>query len=373
MKRCLVHLYSPPYLLSALAALATLHPNERVAATVLVGLYGASEPMLADLMRVIRELADGHPQIERVEGVLEDSPDSEQLHSLLGPAFDELYYSHDATGGIVRALAAAYPGVRKVCTGDAFGMVYPADFVESYQRKPPVSVAQRLRGWLRAFERPAPLRPDIAALVLPVDPSGRGLKGVPLTICSKATFVQAIESCHANALGLQRHMRELLARTEGRSRYVLLTETYAEAGHVAAGCEAPMYAEIVRVHCKPGSAVIVKPHPLEAPGKTERIAVELGDAYEVIEIDRTYARHPFEIWLELARACTVICTAYPVLSLKYAHDIDVVQPMDDAFVERWIEPMHRRWLHDGLRLYMGPLARLPTWDGRSVLWPAKLA
>ncbi len=315
---------------------------------------------------MVRELATGHPSIGQIHGLTDEQAGSARLHELLGAEFDEFYYAHDSTGTICRRLARAYPGARKVCIGDAFGMIYSADFLASYHVAG--TIGSRLRAWLRAAAGQVPIAPDVAALVLPVDPSGGGLRGVELVCCGKADFIDALRGCHANARELQEHMHALLARTAGRRRYLLLTENYSEAGHVGAEREVQMYCEMVRVHCEPGSAVIVKPHPLEASSKAARMRAALGPAYEVIAVDARFGRYPIEIWLELVRECTVICAAYPVLSLKYAHDIDVVQPMDQAFVERWMEPAFRRWTLDSLRLYMEPLARLPGWDGRSVLW-----
>jgi len=356
-----------------MTAITTLHPGEPVSVVIFVQLAGASEAALAEIMDVVRELAKGHRLVERIEGVIDDAVDGRKLQERLGAGFDEFYYCHDVNGQICRQLAALYPRARKVCIGDGFGMVYATEFLESYRRAAPLPLRARLGAWLRGLGSPvpkplAPIRPDIAALVLPVDPSGGGLRRVALRVCGKQDFLDAIRACHANARDLQAYERELLARSEGRRRFLLLTETYAEAGFVTPENEIGMYCEIVRAHCEPGSALIVKPHPLEAAGKPARIAAALGAGYEVIAVDRRFARYPVEIWLELVRACKVMSMAYPVLSLKYAHGIDVVQPMDDAFIERWIEPAHRKWTRDSLQLYMEPLARLPHWDGRSVLW-----
>lgn len=315
-----------------------------------------------ELVGVVRELAAGHPLVAEVSGCTDDRLGE----SLPEGEFDEFYYAHDLTGSVCRKLAAAHPRARKVCTGDAFGMLYTAEHLQAYLK--PASFRERLRARLHPSTTLAPLRPDIAAPVLPVDPSGRGLGKAGLVVCRKDAFAEAIRASHANAKPLREHMAGLLDRAGTRKRYLLLTENYADAGHVGASREIEMYAEIVRKYCEPGSAVIVKPHPLETPGKAEQIAGLLGGSYAVEAVDARFARYPVEIWLELVTACTVLCMAYPMLSLKYAHNIDVVNPMDEAFVERWIEPAHRKWTRDSLRLYAEPLARLQGWDGRSLLW-----
>jgi hypothetical protein len=329
-------------------------------------LPGASEKVLAEIVQVVRELASGHPSIERIEGLTDGQVKSLRLREFLGDGFDEFYYAHDSTGTICRRLAQAYPRALTVCIGDAFGMIYPTDFVAGYHGAG--SIGTRLRAWLRAALGPSPVQPEAAALVLPVDPSGVGLRGVELVCCGKGDFINALRHCHANARDLREHMRTLLGRTDGRRRYLLLTENYSEAGHIGTERELQMYCEMLRSNCERGSVVIVKPHPLEAPGKAARMQASLGSEYEIISVEASFGRYPIEIWQELVHGCTVMCAGYPVLSLKYAYDINVVQPMDEAFVERWMEPAFQRWTLDSLRLYMEPLARLGSWDGRSVLW-----
>ena len=369
MKRCLVHLYSVPYVLPTLAMLATIHPTERVSTTILFQLPWATREALAEMLAIARELLAGNPLVERVEGLTEEELKSANLREFLGTAFDEFYYNHDAVGIVCRKLAATYPRAKRICMGDGFGMFLGHGYVESYQGK--ASLAKRIRDRFFGSRELPPVRPDVAALVLPVDASGNGLRGLQLVVGRKEAFLQAIHDCHANARALREHMHALLARTEGRARYLLLGEPYAEAGHVRPEREVDMFCEIVRSYCKPGSAIIVKPHPLETPGKAVHIGAALGSDYEVIAVDARFDRYPIEIWIELVRACTVICTSYAVLSLKYAHGIDVVQPMDEAFIEKWTVPTHQKWTRDGLRLYMEPLAKLGDWDGRSVLWSAQ--
>jgi hypothetical protein len=368
--RALVHLYSPPYLLSALAALASLYPGARVEATLVVQLPLASDETLAEMVGVVRELSTGHPAVARVEG-LSDADiaalDGQGLRARLGAGFQDFLYSHDSTGQVCRRLAHAYPAARKVCIGDGFGMMYAADFIARYHAPRPLRA--RVAGWLRG-DLPQ-LVPDLAALVLPVDPSGEALDRLDLVVCRAEDFRGAVRHCHDRAHGLRAYMADILNKYAERRRYLLLTETYMDSGHVRAERETDMYAEIVRRHCEPGSAVLVKLHPMQPAGASARLQAALGGTHEIVETEPRFRRYPVEIWEELARGCTVVSTAYPVLSLKYALGIDVVQPMDEAFIARWIEPEHQAWVRDGLRLYMEPLARLARWDGRSVLWSGK--
>lgn len=331
-------------------------------------LPGATRQTLDEIVGVVRELAMGHPCVSGVYGLLDSELERAGPGGLLAGAYEEFYYAHDSTGTICRKLAAAYPTAKRICIGDAFGMIYPADYVAGYQR----SLLGRIRRGLGALLRPnrhmPAIRPDMAALVLPVDPSGRGLAGIELTCCSRRNFISAIGHCHGNASGLREFMAGLLAEAGENTPSLLLTETYSESGHMSMESETGMYSLIVRKYCVPGSLVLVKPHPLEDPGKTARLATALGADYGLRTMPSRFGRYPIEIWRELLLASKVISTAYPVLSLKYAHDIDVLQPLDEEMIATWFEPSAQAWTRDGLGLYMEPLARLGNWDGASILW-----
>ena len=55
----------------------------------------------------------------------------------------------------------------------------------------------------------------------------------------------------------------------------------------------------------------------------------------------------------LVRACTPICMSYPTLSIKYLFDVDVIQPTDEAFIEKWYPERFWRSYKNGLSLYRG--------------------
>jgi len=97
-----------------------------------VQLPGASAQTLAELLGVVREMAAGHPLVERIDGCTDAGLSAAQP---AGP-FDEFYYAHDVTGTVCRQLAAANPVARKVCIGDAFGMLYTEETMAAYRASP---------------------------------------------------------------------------------------------------------------------------------------------------------------------------------------------------------------------------------------------
>lgn len=396
--RCLVHLYSTPYLLTALAAILSRHPQRDTQVVVVVHLPGASDTVHAEMRQIVEECSRNFPCITRVLALTDDNirdisvvGDAGAAGSALGchlgeSHIDEIYYAHDFIGSFMALARKQYPAARRVCLGDAFGMVYERDFLLSYQWKRRAGFSslfdpgrwRRLFARARAAQRgpmPAPCAdsanrqsPDLACLVLPVDPSGRFLAKTPFEVCPRQIFMDVIARCADAAQELRAYIDRLLAESVPGPRYLVMLENYAEAGHLRFNREVEMYCAIIRAHCPPGCTVFLKGHPNERSSRGERVRDTLGSEFRVIPLDTRYRRYPIELWRRLVHECRVISAAYPVLSLKFIYGIDVIQPMDDAFIERWFPRQVWRWLKDGLRLYMEPLRVLPAWDGSTILW-----
>src|SRR4051812_33742696 len=117
MTRCLVHLYSPSYLLSALSAVRTLHEEFDVSITIVVQLPGARASLISEITSIVRELVGQLSGVDRVAGLDDHAIDravadfsvSHAMRRLLGEErFDEFYYAHDSVGATCRLLAASY-------------------------------------------------------------------------------------------------------------------------------------------------------------------------------------------------------------------------------------------------------------------------
>ena len=60
--------------------------------------------------------------------------------------------------------------------------------------------------------------------------------------------------------------------------------------------------------------------------------------------------------------------AYPTLSLKYLHGIDVIQPMDRAFIKAWYPQKLWDYFDKAHQMMAVPTQRLATWNGAETLW-----
>lgn len=403
---CLVYIISPIHVISSLAALKTLYPNGNIRATFLVHWPGVNDVIVTELTSVVREMTSTFENIERI--VMITSSDKNELlttcslqqisqafEELLGSAhFDELYYAHDIEGGMQQLLCTLFPEAKRICYGDALGNVYEKKVHLSFLSnngggKTPTTVFTlrqiltratalgcRILKWslLKSSKilEFSEFRPDAATLILPVDQSGKFLEGLPLNICSRENVLNLVERC-ARACGpLRDYQFSLVNRYRGRKKYLLLTENSAEGNFIDFHRETEMYCAVIREQCEPGSVIFLKSHPGEILPRNEKISQRLADDFEVVTLKQKLKRYPIELWMDLITNSTVICMSYPVLSLKYLYGIDVIQPMDDAFIERWFPEWTWASYKNSASLYMEPLKQLEAWDGKSVLWSARM-
>lgn len=399
---CLIYIISPTHVISSLAALEALHPNGNVRITFLVHWPGVNDAVVTELAQVVREMTSPFGNIERIVTITSSDKNelltkgslpqiAQAFRDRFGLAhFEELYYAHDIEGGMQQLLCTLFPKAKRICYGDALGNVYEKKVHLSFlvsNREDKIfhafTLLRRILTRSTALSRKilqgallqrdealefAEFRPDAAALILPVDQSGKFLGGLPLHICSRECVLDLVERCGRACGSLSDYQSGLVNRCMGRKRYLLLTENSAEGNFIDFNRETEMYCDVIRERCERGSIIFLKSHPGETLPRNEQISKRLVNDFEVIALDEKFKRYPIELWLTLISNSAIICMSYPVLSLKYLYGVDVIQPMDDAFIERWFP--ERTWASykNSVSLYMEPLRRLPEWDGDSVLW-----
>jgi len=382
--------------------------------------------VIATMSSRMPEVVSAQPiTTEMLSGVM-GRPDAavaaSELRVRLGSeSFDEIYYSHDVVGEFFWALAEAYPGARRICFGDGLGIVYqrkyhlevsyppvdengeplPPRLDDEDDHVPPAAIEPvappvvkpsgiaRLLKWFSGANAtdaapvappgvvPEPpsapfgttaVKPHIAGLILPVDQSGRFLRGVELRTVPKGVVLDLIDQAAAGCTDFLAHTEAILADCGDRPKFLLITENNAEGECITFEREIEMYCSIVRERAPAGSAIILKSHPGETLPRNEALTAELQNDYAVFRIDPGFKRYPIELAKRLLHESQPICMSYPTLSLKYLYDIDVMQPMDDAFIERWFPKRFWPAYKNSLLLYDEPLKRLKDWDGRSLLW-----
>jgi hypothetical protein len=386
----LIYAISPIHAATSVSAVMTRHPEADVSVTVVVHWPGAAAGLQSELTEIVREMlrpfslvravvSFGQAQLDEILGLGRRAAVTRAIERALSLTnVDEIYYPHDVVGEMYQAIATTWPRARRICFGDALGSVYERRVhlgylgIKSDQPSLLRRAAQRVMGLRRRRLQLEDFAPDEAALALPIDQSGKFLVGLPLAISSRET-VSGVIAEFARACGpLHDYLRDLLGRYENRKKYLLLTENSAEGAFIDFDREIEMYCSVLEERCEPGSVVFLKSHPGEALPRNETIRERIGGKLEVVELDKRFRRYPIEIWRELVLASTVLCMSYPVLSLKYLYDVDVVQPMDDAFIERWFPEWTWPSYKNAISTYMLPLRALPAWNGKGVLWTPQL-
>jgi hypothetical protein len=393
--RCLLYIISPTHVISSFSALKSLHQNDDISAAILVHWPGVSSQIAEEIRDIVKRITIGFPFVDKLTMLtsadillLQEGGDVNRsaagLRSRLGySSFDQIFYAHDIEGGMLDFLCTAYPESRKICFGDAFGNVYEKSVHLSFLKRSTsallhdrlIMALQRLLTGTKNQKNLAEstdFKPHEAVLILPVDQSGNFLRDIPLTVCPKHIVQDVINHCASAAADLKIYIENLVVSYNHQNKFLLLTDNISEGKFMDFEREIDMYCSIIKKYCTPGSVVFLKSHPGEALPRNEKIKARLGTLHTVVELDQKFKRYPIELWKELIFNCTVICMSYPVLSLKYLYDINVIQPMDDNFVEQWFPEWTWASYKNAITLYMEPLKNLASWDGSGVLWAGNI-
>ncbi len=402
--RVIAYIISPIHVISVIAAIRLRHGRSPVRVTLAVHWPSVDAQHVQDLQAIVSDMTRGLDCVEACIAVPNEALNpligrdsaevSPQLRSLMGGhKFAEIYYAHDVIGVLYAMLAQSYPDAERICFGDGLGNVYERHYHLGLlgldvPRSPPLGDGQGRGSLLRRYIRKlfglqspeasalvrlpfglSSIPPHAAALVLPIDQSGEFLRQVPLQVIPRPLVLQVLKQVGAGSTLLQANLQGLIDRTRHSERsFLLMTENNAEGNFMSFDRDVEMYCSVIQHYCPAGSLIILKSHPGEVLPRNDAIRTRLGDAYDVVEFPGVLKRYPIELAADLIRHCVLICMSYPTLSLKYLFDLEVIQPMDDAFIEHWYPEQFWASYKNALTLYAGPLERLPSWDGRSVLW-----
>lgn len=401
MIRIAAHIITPAYALSCLCAVRLLHPRQEVDLTLLIH-WGAagSDEVLPEMAACVEAMTCGLANPPRVVRVAEADLDAVMAHQSpeeVALAFrqrfglgelDEFHYGHATVGCFGQLAASVFPKARRVCFGDAFGLVhwrrvrlaYAGLDVGDLPRLAPDQAGEALswacalraqgRGGLRQLLAMREMEPHLAALCLPVDQFGDYFDVAPLAVCPRELALGVLEDCAASAVELAGYIDGLLEALSGRPKFLLLTANFAEADDLPLERDVAMYAAVVRENCPPGSAILLKAHPGETLPRFQALRQALAPDFEVLELSRDFRRYPIEIWSRLVRACGVISLTYPSVTLAGFYGKDIIQPMSEAFIDRWWAPDKRPFRKVALTWNRGPAKNLEHWDGQSPLYAA---
>lgn len=366
-KKCLLYIISPTHVISSISAIETMYHDKKPEVTLLIHWPGVPKKETKSITKVIKKLVSGFDFVIRIITISQDKVDNLFISKETAEAkqfpqkifretrFDEIYYSQDVVGQMYQWLCIAYPKAQRICYGDALGNVYEKEFHLSLLKIQVPTITQIYK-------------PHKAVLILPVDQSGNFLKNIQLIVCNKKTVLKVMTKLVQTTKELQSYIRDLLNEYRDKNKYLLLTENIAEGNFMDFNKEIEMYCSIIEEYVPFGSVVFIKPHPLETIPRYQKIKDRLGPERVIVKLNDKFIKYPIEIWKELIINCQILTMSYPVLSLKYLYNKDVIQPMDNKFIEKWFPEGTWRSYKNALELYTEPLRKLDGWEEKNILW-----
>lgn len=377
-KQIVICCFSPTHLISSVSAIRCIHDIQNVRVTIIVHWPGVKERVNREICQIVKTLSHQFSFIKKIIPVSEKDLSQvwpintrqvkKNLRKMIGEnSYEEIYYSHDVVGLMYQFLSQLYPSARRICYGDGLGIVYEQDYHLFFLEKH--SIWERLK--FKYFRKSNTLWPDQAILILPVDQSGNFLKNVTLKVVPKKIVNQTLNKCISSARDLRIYIEKLLQTYKGKNKFLLLTDNIAEGNFIDFDKEIEMWCSIIREYCRQGDIIFLKSHPGEFLPRNQKIKKKLKEEFEIVILEKKFKRYPIEIWKKLINECEVISISYPILSLKYLYNVNVINPVNNQFIEKWFPEWTWKSFRNSNSLYMEPLKRLKNWDGQSILWSGK--
>jgi len=386
MKNCLIYIISPTHVISTMSAIKTLHKDSINIKALIHHPYLPSKKANV-IKKIIIDMLSAFPEVKETIYIEQDTVnlenkgrDIDNSISILKKrikdhSFDEIYYTVDFVGNMTKALFTNYPNATKTTVGDAFGLIFDEELHCSLASNTPKPNKNKFRTMALTFidyfrRKPQKMKRELAnlaCLILPVYQTKNCLMDIPLVVCKKDLVLNIIGSCRNNCQNFNKYVNHLYTVYMDVNKYLLLTDNFSEGSFLELGKEIEMYSEIIRKNCKSGDVIFIKPHPGDIYQKAKILQSNFSNL-KIVELDRKYNRFPIEMWGKLVINSSVISLSYPILSLKYLYNIDVIKPLNTLFIKKWFPKWLWKSYINAMNLYMNPLKKLETWNGSSVIW-----
>lgn len=281
-------------------------------------------------------------------------------------AFDSVFYAHDmGSDYLAQSAMQAFPEAKRVCFGDALGVVYSNDYythltypvsnLAHWLKRPVATLTSLFWRCKRAYTLPPRgqrLDAHTAALILPCDPGGDFLPGKELLAITRSTLDTVLSLL---AQGVEAHLR---ARGDYNpatfvDKHVMLLGSFSESGFTSAEQEQAMVLEVVQQHIPAQATLVLKAHPASYGNKVRRIANALAKHCRV-ELTASDAL-PIEALPHLAACRSVISFSYSSVSLHYLYGSQVVHAMTTERIQRYFPPHIQPWMQESNDLYLAQL------------------
>lgn len=285
----------------------------------------------------------------------------------------DFYFAHDISGDFWnQTLMHCFPTARRLCFGDALGLVYSREYINShmfsfepYARTLILNSLSRIKRHWMLPRKKRQLFAQQALLALPCDPGNDVLKQCELSIIDQQTLKHSVELMANSIPDYKAYSIEKSSEDSGCT--LLLLSNFTESKLTTLENEILLYKSILNTHVDKGSRVVVKPHPACNHLIFNSIKQNLQQDYCIEVMDDNYRVLPIELAETLIRTCRILSVSYSSISIPFIYDKPVKHVLTNELIHRYFNKDRIKWLLESNTLYIHLAATLPDWDKKSVL------
>lgn len=276
----------------------------------------------------------------------------------------DIYYSHDISSDFWnQALMQALPKAKRICYGDALGLVYTQSYFtqlmyQIYDQKKLLihNILARIKRYFLFPSKRKQLQADEAILAIPCDPGGDFLPNCKLTMLKKEALQSCVKNLAEKIPEYRRHMQELVSG--GVDCYLLMLSNFTESKLTSLEHEIALYQDILAIHAQKNSIVILKPHPAHQPDCFNAIVHHLSQEYQIKVIDPQFYHLPIELAETLVQQCTILSLSYSSISLPYIYAKQVSHVLTQELINKHFSPEKMNWFSQSNDLYLNLIESL---------------
>lgn len=296
------------------------------------------------------------------------------LRKLSNFAVGEILYAHDISSDFWnQTLMQAFPHAKRICYGDALGLVYSQNYFMSLmfglRKNQRFSFNSSLVQLKRKFLFPTKkkqLLAQQAVLAIPCDPGQDFLKQCQLLIPNKNEVKQCVFDL-ANALPeFKMYGSELKEKTH-KSHYLFILSNLTESKLTTLGNEIALYKEILASQVDRDATIIIKPHPAHNSVMFQKIIQCLQEEYDIHVIKSDFYNLPIELAISLIESCTILSISYSSISIPYLYGKNVQHVLSNQMIKKYFIEEKMDWFIESNNLFLNIIAKLPNWNQQSEL------
>lgn len=281
---------------------------------------------------------------------------------------DDVFFSHDISSDFWnQALMHAFPKAKRVCYGDALGLVYTQNYftqlmyrIKNQNKIIIHNIFARIK---RKFLYPTKgnqLKPHEAILAIPCDPGKDFLPQCALSIIPQHELKDCVQQLAETIPQFKTHMRDIISN-HSKPCYLLMLSNFTESKLTTLENEISLYKEILAKHAQKDSIIIIKPHPAHNPVFFNQIIDALSQEYLIQIIDKEFYHLPIELAESLVQGCEVLSVSYSSISLPYIYDKKVTHVLTQELINTYFSIEKMSWFIESNNLYLNMIKALQHW------------